>query len=216
MVYLNCVSHSMMWSIVELMLMDWFVCRLENNENIPCDLVILSSSEPDCICYIETKNLDGETNLKLRQGLIDTSWITTATDCATQLHLSVETEPPTTNMLRYQATVTIHPSQSLSENKITTSSTTGDTTFSIASTTGSTTKEIRFSVNQMKKIPINLNGTLLRGAVLRNTSWVIGAVVFTGDDTKQIMNSGTTPSKQTHMEKIMNPHMFVICRQFTC
>lgn len=36
-----------------------------NNEEIPCDLVVLSSSDKDGDCNIMTANLDGETNLKV-------------------------------------------------------------------------------------------------------------------------------------------------------
>ncbi|XP_037636902.1 phospholipid-transporting ATPase IA isoform X3 [Sebastes umbrosus] len=49
------------------------VVRASNGDHLPADLVILSSSEPQGMCYIETSNLDGETNLKIRQGLQVTS-----------------------------------------------------------------------------------------------------------------------------------------------
>ena len=34
-------------------------------------MVLLNSSSPKGICYVETKNLDGETNLKHKQAVID-------------------------------------------------------------------------------------------------------------------------------------------------
>ncbi|KAG8453638.1 hypothetical protein GDO86_000320 [Hymenochirus boettgeri] len=41
--------------------------RLQCDEIIPADMVLLHSSDPDRICHIETSSLDGETNLKQRQ-----------------------------------------------------------------------------------------------------------------------------------------------------
>ncbi|XP_009105419.1 putative phospholipid-transporting ATPase 9 [Brassica rapa] len=49
------------------------IVKVEKNQFFPADLVLLSSSYEDAICYVETMNLDGETNLKVKQGLEVTS-----------------------------------------------------------------------------------------------------------------------------------------------
>lgn len=41
--------------------------KLTDGSLIPADTLLLSSSEPQAIAYIETANLDGETNLKIKK-----------------------------------------------------------------------------------------------------------------------------------------------------
>ncbi|KAL3512314.1 hypothetical protein ACH5RR_025031 [Cinchona calisaya] len=49
------------------------IVKVEKDEFFPADLILLSSNYEDPICYVETTNLDGETNLKLKQALQATS-----------------------------------------------------------------------------------------------------------------------------------------------
>ena len=45
------------------------VIHLSCNEVIPADMVVLNSSDEYGLCFIESSNLDGESNLKQRQSV---------------------------------------------------------------------------------------------------------------------------------------------------
>ncbi|KAF2347977.1 P-type ATPase, partial [Trinorchestia longiramus] len=77
------------------------VVKVHNNSFFPADLILLASSEPQAICYVETANLDGETNLKIRQGVAQTSHRLEARDLIS-LRGRLECELP--NRFLYQFT----------------------------------------------------------------------------------------------------------------
>uniref|UniRef100_A0A0G4H3R3 P-type phospholipid transporter n=1 Tax=Chromera velia CCMP2878 TaxID=1169474 RepID=A0A0G4H3R3_9ALVE len=53
------------------------ILRMSNEEEIPADLVVLSTSNPEGECFVNTAALDGETNLKVVHAATDTKGETT-------------------------------------------------------------------------------------------------------------------------------------------
>jgi phospholipid-transporting ATPase len=68
---------------------------------------LLSSSEPDALCYIETANLDGETNLKIRQGRPETAGILSSHQ-ANEMSGHIETELPNNSLYTFEGTMLLN------------------------------------------------------------------------------------------------------------
>ncbi|KAF9556000.1 phospholipid-translocating ATPase [Agrocybe pediades] len=144
--------------------------KILDNEPIPADVLICATSEEENVAFVETKNLDGETNLKSRNAVPALSHLRTANQCASPHNaFRLECDRPDVNMYKLNAAVKV-----------------GQETF-----------------------PADMQTVLLRGTVLRNTKWVIGVVMYTGEDTRIVMNSGGTPSKRGKVERQMNPQVFI-------
>ncbi|KAL4785495.1 hypothetical protein BJX76DRAFT_324416 [Aspergillus varians] len=83
------------------------IVRVESEQPFPADLVLLASSEPEGLCYIETANLDGETNLKIKQGIPETSHLVSPADLS-RLSGRIRSEQPNSSLYTYEATLTMH------------------------------------------------------------------------------------------------------------
>ncbi|XP_021352123.1 probable phospholipid-transporting ATPase IA isoform X2 [Mizuhopecten yessoensis] len=144
--------------------------KVVSGQFFPADLVLLSSSEPQAMCYIETSNLDGETNLKIRQGIPQTAKLLRHEDLL-DLDGVVECELPNKHL--YDFVGNIRPSG-------------------------------RFA------IPLGPDQLLLRGAMLRNTKWIFGIVIYTGPESKLMLNSSTAPLKRSNVEKVTNTQILIL------
>ncbi|KUI59826.1 putative phospholipid-transporting ATPase DRS2 [Cytospora mali] len=82
------------------------VVRVESEESFPADLVLLASSEPEGLCYIETANLDGETNLKIKQALPETAALVSSSDLG-RLGGKIKSEQPNSSLYTYEAAMTM-------------------------------------------------------------------------------------------------------------
>lgn len=150
------------------------IIRVESNEFFPADLVLISSSEPEGLCYVETANLDGETNLKIKQASPDTARLTSPTPVSA-LRGHMASEHPNNSLYTFDATMHLQ----------------------LSSTPG-------FSGMPTKQVPLSPEQLLLRGAQLRNTPWIYGLVTFTGHETKLMRNATAAPIKRTAVEKQVN------------
>ena len=152
------------------------IIKVKNNEQIPADIVIISSSENDNIAYIDTCNLDGETNLKVRQGIVQTSNINNEKE-ANDFQAVLECDKPNKSLYSFNG-------------------------------------NIKFNENTY---PLENKQLLLRGCSLRNTQWVIGAVVYTGHESKIMMNSNQARTKRSKIERGLNTKLLsVFCFIIFC
>lgn len=157
------------------------IVKLYNDDEIPADMIILSTSDADGACYIETRNLDGETNLKVRQSLNATRAIRHARDLE-QCIFKIESEAPHLDLYTYSGVLKWEQRQD----------------------------PLDLSAPIVERAEaISISNMLLRGSTIRNTNWVIGIVVYSGDDTKIMKNSGVTPSKRSRLTRDLNINVVI-------
>lgn len=82
------------------------IVRVESEEPFPADLVLLASSEPEGLCYIETANLDGETNLKIKQALPETCPMVSSSELS-RFGGKIKSEQPNSSLYTYEAVLTM-------------------------------------------------------------------------------------------------------------
>ncbi|OMO55008.1 hypothetical protein COLO4_36244 [Corchorus olitorius] len=93
--------------------------KVKQDGFFPADLLLLASTNADGICYIETANLDGETNLKIRKGL-ERTWDYLTPEKACDFKGEVQCEQPnnslytfTGNLVMDNQTLPLSPNQLL-------------------------------------------------------------------------------------------------------
>ncbi|KAJ1954957.1 hypothetical protein EC988_002147 [Linderina pennispora] len=79
---------------------------LRTGDPAPADMLMLATSADDGSCYVETKNLDGETNLKPRASLAETAGVRDAEGCG-RVKAIVEVDPPTSDMTKINGSIRV-------------------------------------------------------------------------------------------------------------
>lgn len=149
--------------------------------------MVLQTSLPKGICYIETKNLDGETNLKHKQA--DKRILE---KCGGKELNVVELKR---NLGAFSEIICEKENDSIY---------TFQGNFKFGRPDGTFVDEV-----EENEIPIEVDQVLMRGSSLRNTQWIIGVAVYTGHDTKVMMNSSSSRSKLSKVDKSVNHYVIV-------
>ena len=129
------------------------VVRLNRDDAVPADIIVLQASGTEGIAYVETMALDGETSLKSRQAppLLAKKCRITGDRLKCTAHFVVE--DPNLNLYEFEGKVNI-------EDEV---------------------------------LPLTNNDVIYRGSVIRNTTEVIGMVIYTGEECKIRMNATKNP-----------------------
>jgi magnesium-transporting ATPase (P-type) len=78
---------------------------MENDQFVAADILLLSSSEPNGLCFIETAELDGETNLKIKQCLVETAAMSQREDMLWSFNGEIICEPPNNLLNKFEGTL---------------------------------------------------------------------------------------------------------------
>ncbi|KAH6755780.1 aminophospholipid ATPase 1 [Perilla frutescens var. hirtella] len=80
------------------------IIKISKNETLPCDMVLLSTSDATGVAYVQTTNLDGESNLKTRYAKQETQMKNPLVDNIGGL---IKCEKPNRNIYGFQANTDI-------------------------------------------------------------------------------------------------------------
>ena len=184
---------------------------INNGEMIPCDLLLLSSCRQDgryiarclslppsipvlllftCLhlirCYLETANLDGETNLKHRAQLPQFAPVKSPKDLS-GVWLTLEYEGPNNSIYTFEGAMTLRMAGVLSAGSAADSPKNSESwkrgsSGSLRQGSGLLPRE--GSVRQGNPAhSVGGDMILQRGTTLRNTQWMYGLAVYTGTTT---------------------------------
>lgn len=159
------------------------IIKMSGQGAVPVDLLLILTSQyfDGNKCYIETANIDGETNLKVREappGLYDIdngSLVNNGKPIPDLFSGSIQFEEPNKNIHKFIGTLTL-------------------------------TK----LGGEDNAIPLCADNVLLRSSLFTNTDWAYGIAIYTGQETKIQMNNRHAPSKMSKIEEYLNKAIIII------
>ena len=183
------------------------VIKIRADEFVPADCLLLAAHSAEVegtdTCHIETMQLDGETNLKMRQAVAATAQFCDAEErwCSIcdELQLVVDTAPSADfGTFSGFVQVPLAPAQQLPSNVFRLEDEDTDEPSGVS------------GARRLTRMPVGPDQLLLRGCKLRNVDFVYALVVYTGRDSKVLSASSSAPAKAAQLEVAVNRIVIVI------
>jgi len=107
-VLMNGIWEKVTWSNLKV----GQIVQLRSDEAVPADMILISSSTEVGSCFVETAELDGETNLKVKNSLPATRAIVSVADLGA-MHAEINCEAPNNKLHRFEGTFKLREELSL-------------------------------------------------------------------------------------------------------
>jgi len=204
---------------------------IKNNEEIPCDMILLAASGEGDRCQITTANLDGETSLKMRTCFQIKEQIGGIEKLDESL-LVVECERPNATLYEFTGFIRAPKNRKSYETLVDNLDSSMDSKGSKfiqmmadgndssvvwmilsrikqnssaqSSRESSGARPLPQNSSEYHEISLDINNLLLRASRLRNTNYIYGLAVYTGQDTKLAHNSQVKANKFSSSENKVN------------
>ncbi|CED82734.1 aminophospholipid-transporting p-type atpase [Phaffia rhodozyma] len=167
---------------------------LEKNQRVPADMVLLRTSDKSGTAFVRTDQLDGETDWKLRVAVASFQSMTDKELLAVQG--DVYADPPIKDIHTFVGTVSHSPFDETSDRAVPTSS---------------SPQASLLTTSQPPKVdPLTAENILWANTVLAAGS-AVGFVVYTGEETRAVMNTSKSETKVGLLDLEINRMAKILC-----
>ena len=185
--------------------------KIRRGEEFPADILLLASSNADATAYVNTANLDGEAVPKVRNAPQATLHANTP-EKLLQLRGRVKAEAANASLYQFQARIEMEndreggmsPQPQTSEVHI------DEKGEEVIVPTPRRDRAANVDKSGRLLFPVGDQQLCLRGSRLVNTDWIFGVVVYTGYQTKMMLNRNAPRIKQSSFEHQLNKFVAAI------
>ncbi|KAJ3758485.1 protein transporter [Lentinula raphanica] len=186
--------------------------RLQKNDRVPADMVLLWTSDPSGTCFVRTDQLDGETDWKMRISVGETQSLGEngvaalgASSHGGSGEAEIYADAPTKDIHTFIGTFTLNRSPLLSHHP----SHNPLTDVPMKRTNRSSTQA--GAAGGAIVSPLTAENVLWANTVLASSGTVIGFVVYTGTETRAVMNTSKAGTKVGLLEVEVNGLAKILC-----